>query len=127
MKRNWNKEELMEFLTLLPNDIDLAMKNKTDVNCLGFAVLFKYFQYKAAFQNQKQDIPSVVLTYIAKQLRLSPDLFHPYSWGGKDKTYTRHRQQIRSIFRFRTLTKQDNERLKQWLNKQSILHMIQTI
>ncbi|MED3069659.1 Tn3 family transposase [Bacillus thuringiensis] len=118
MKRNWNEEELMEFFTLLPNDVDLAMKNKTDVNRLGFAVLFKYFQYKAAFPNQKQDIPSVVLTYIAKQLNLSPDLFHQYSWGGKEKTYTRHRQQIRSIFGFRTLTKQDNERLKQWLNEQ---------
>ncbi|PEF61853.1 hypothetical protein CON35_23085 [Bacillus cereus] len=36
----------------------------------------------------------------------------------KKKTYTRHRQQIRSIFGFRTLTKQDNECLKQWLNEQ---------
>ncbi|WP_419761969.1 DUF4158 domain-containing protein [Bacillus paranthracis] len=53
---------------------------------------FLYFQYKAAFPNQKQDISSVVLTYIAKQLHLSPDLFHQYSWGGKEKTYTRHRQ-----------------------------------
>ncbi|MDG0949991.1 hypothetical protein P6U19_25320 [Bacillus paranthracis] len=33
-----------------------------------------------------------MLTYIAKQLHLSPDLFHQYSWGGKEKTYTRHRQ-----------------------------------
>jgi len=66
MKRNWNAEELMEFFTLLPNDVDQAMKNKTDVNRLGFAVLFKNFQYKAAFPNQKQDIPSVLLTYIVK-------------------------------------------------------------
>ncbi|MGG5741897.1 DUF4158 domain-containing protein [Bacillus cereus group sp. IBL03679] len=85
MKRNWNAEELIEFFTLLPNDVDLAIKNKTDINRLGFAVLFKYFQYKAAFPNQKQDIPSVVLTYIAKQLHLSPDLFHQYSWVEKKK------------------------------------------
>ncbi|MEH7153252.1 hypothetical protein V7095_23240 [Bacillus thuringiensis] len=42
MKINWNEEELMEFFTLLPNAVDLAMKNKTDVKpcfCNSFVVL----------------------------------------------------------------------------------------
>lgn len=43
MKRNWDEEELMKFFTLLPNDVNQAMKNKTDVNRLGFAVFFSIF------------------------------------------------------------------------------------
>lgn len=113
MKKNWNNEELMEHFTLLPNERHLVMGNKTEVNRLGFAVLLKYFQQEARFPNKKQDIPKVVIEYIAKQLDISSDQFDEYSWGGKEKTYTRHRQNIRSLFDFRELTGKDNERFKE--------------
>ncbi|MES5849333.1 DUF4158 domain-containing protein [Bacillus cereus group sp. MG16] len=103
---------------LMPNELHLSMGNKTETNRLGFAVLLKYFQQKARFPSQKQDIPKVVIEYIAKQLDVSHDQFDEYSWGGKEKTYTRHRKNIRDFFGFQELTRTDNDRLGQWLEEQ---------
>jgi TnpA family transposase/(2Fe-2S) ferredoxin len=94
------------------------MRNKTEGNRLGFAVLLKYFQQEAKFPSKKQDISKVVLDYIAKQLDLSPDLFDQYSWGGKEKTYTRHRQSIRKLFSFREWEKEEKNRYEEWLKEQ---------
>jgi hypothetical protein len=94
------------------------MGNKTEGNRLGFAVLLKYFQQEARFPNKKQDIPKVVMEYIAKQLDVSLDRFDEYRWGGKEKTYTRHRQYIRNLFDFREWTGKDKDRLKEWLKEQ---------
>jgi hypothetical protein len=66
VKRNWNEEELIEHFTLLPDELYLAMGNKIEGNRLGFAVLLKYFQQEARFPYKKQDIPKVVMEYIAK-------------------------------------------------------------
>jgi hypothetical protein len=76
---------------------------------LGFAVLLKYFQQEAKFPSKKQDVPKTI-KYIAKQLGISPDRFDEYSWGGKEKTYTRHRKNIRDFLGFQELTRTDNER-----------------
>ena len=73
MKKNWNEEELLANFMLMPNELHLSMGNKTETNRLGFAVLLKYFQQKARFPSQKQDIPKVVIEYIAKQLDVSHD------------------------------------------------------
>lgn len=118
MKKNWNEEELLANFMLMLNELHLSMGNKTETNRLGFAVLLKYFQQKARFPSQKQDIPKVVIEYIAKQLDVSHDQFDEYSWGGKEKTYTRHRKNIRDFFGFQELTRTDNDRLGQWLEEQ---------
>ncbi|AZV42932.1 transposase [Peribacillus asahii] len=118
MKKNWNEEELLADFVLMPNELHLSMVNKTDANRLGFALLLKYFQQEAKFPSKKQEIPKVIVKYIAKQLDISPDSFDDYSWGGKEKTYTRHRKSIRDFFGFRELTYTDNERFGQWLEEQ---------
>ncbi|MCU5571450.1 DUF4158 domain-containing protein [Bacillus cereus] len=51
---------------------------------------------------------------------MSPDRFEEYSWGGKEKTYTRHRNIIRDFFGFQELTRTDNERFKHWLEEPMI-------
>ncbi|WP_318184160.1 DUF4158 domain-containing protein [Metabacillus idriensis] len=50
------------------NELHLAMVNKTEANRLGFALLLKYFQQEARFPHKKQDVPKVIIEYIAKQL-----------------------------------------------------------
>src|SRR5450759_1621083 len=82
MKRTWDIEELIEHFTLLPQDMDL-LANKTGPTRLGFAVLLKYFQYAARFPTAKQDVPKPILNYLAKQLNLSPELYHQYDWTGR--------------------------------------------
>nr|WP_235676466.1 DUF4158 domain-containing protein [Bacillus mycoides] len=97
MKNNWNEDELLTNFVLMPNELHLSMVNKTEANRLGFALLLKYFQQEARFPSKKQDVPKVIIEYIAKQLAISPDRFEEYSWGGKEKTYTRHRKIIRNF------------------------------
>ncbi len=118
MKKNWTEDEILANFMLMPNELHLSMGNKTEVNRLGFAVLLKYFQQEAKFPSKKQDIPKTMIEYIAKQLGTSPDRFDEYSWDGKEKTYTRHRKNIRGFFSFQELTLTDNERFGQWLEEQ---------
>jgi Domain of unknown function (DUF4158) len=81
LKRTWDIEELVEHFTLLPQDMDL-LANKTGPTRLGFAVLLKYFQYEARFPAAKQDVPKALVTYLANQLNLSPELYEtsPRPW-----------------------------------------------
>lgn len=81
----------------------------------GSSVLLKFFQHEAKFPSKKQDVPKVVVECLAKQLSVSPKLFDEYRWGGKEKSYTRHRKNIRDYFGFRELTGKDNEHLEKWL------------
>lgn len=118
MKKNWNEDELLTDFVLMPNELHLSMVNKTEANRLGFALLLKYFQQEAKFPSTKQDVPKVIIEYIAKQLDISPERFEEYRWGGKEKTYTRHRKNIRDFFGFQELTRIDNERFEQWLEGQ---------
>ncbi|MDZ4417042.1 DUF4158 domain-containing protein, partial [Bacillus cereus] len=97
MKRNWTDDELIEYFILVPMERQL-IGNKTGASRLGFAVLLKYFQHEARFPIKKQDIPKVVIAYIAKQLDLSPDLFDSYRWGAEERNFTYHRKQIRESF-----------------------------
>ena len=58
---------------------------KTDHNRLGFAVLFKFFQYKARFPTTRSEIPQSVIDYVARQLIVPPEFFN------------RHLQNINSV------------------------------
>ena len=112
MKRTWDIEELVEHFTLLPQDMDL-LTNKTGPTRFGFAVLLKYFQYEARFPAAKQDVPKALITYLANQLNLSPELYLQYDWTGRTITY--HRTQIREHFAFRETTVADAEEMTAWL------------
>lgn len=68
MKRNWSQLELEEQFTLFPHEINLIMSKRTNANRLGFAILLKYFQQEARFPNDKQDIPTAVVQYVANQI-----------------------------------------------------------
>lgn len=119
MKRNWSKKELDEHFTLLPSERHLVLSKKTSANRLGFAVLLKYFQQEAQFPTQKQDVPKAVVQHLADQVDASvEDFFDQYSWGGKERSYTEHRKEIRNLLGFRELTRKDNEQFEEWLKEQ---------
>ncbi|WP_305927772.1 Tn3 family transposase [Bacillus mycoides] len=119
MKRNWSQIELEEQFSLFPNEINLIMNKRTNANRLGFAILLKYFQQEARFPNDKHDVPTVVVQYVANQINASvTDFFDTYGWGGKERSYTAHRKEIRNLFEFRELTAKDKERFFEWLREQ---------
>ena len=113
MKRQWDTVELVENFTLLPEEMAL-LENKTEENNrLGFAVLLKFFQISARFPHSKQEVPKLVVSYIARLLGVSPRLFKQYEWVGR--TFERHRAEIREFLGFREFTVADGEELTAWL------------
>lgn len=112
MKRTWDIEELVEHFTLVSADFGL-LGNKTGVTRLGFALLLKCFQYEGHFPAAKQDIPRVIVDYVANQLRLEASLYAQYDWTGR--TITNHRTQIRDHFGFRDATSADFDEMTAWL------------
>jgi hypothetical protein len=63
MKRNWQPEELLEYWTLLPKELEL-LAHKNPQNRLIFALLLKFFQMEAKFPESDHEIPAVVVNYV---------------------------------------------------------------
>ena len=74
MKRNWEVDELIEQFTLLKSEMTL-LGNKTGSTRLGFAVLLKFFQSEGRFPEHQQEVPSVVVNQISKQVGVPTELF----------------------------------------------------
>ncbi len=70
MKRNWLPDELVEYWTLLPDELRL-LTQKNDSNRLGFALLLKFFQTHARFPYNPSEIPIIVVNYVAKLLDIA--------------------------------------------------------
>lgn len=113
MKRNWINEELIEHWTLHPQELTLIGESKTDHTLLGFAVLLKYFQYEGCFPTQKQDVPPLVIVHLATQVGIVPEKIIPYDWEGR--TIKGHRSAIRTFLGVRETTKEDEDRVGEWL------------
>lgn len=89
-------------------------------NRLGFALLLKFFQIEARFPISKQEIPKSVVSYIAKQVDVSPRAIKEYSFSGR--TIERHRSQIRQFFGFRETTVEDAFELTKWLQEKVLAY-----
>lgn len=119
MKRNWELDELIDYFILIPDEQELTQLKRGNTK-LGFAVMFKFFQYEARFPHSKSEIPKTVIEYIAKQLEMNPDIFSEYDWTGRTITY--HRSEIRTYFGFREATLQDVDLMTDWLCKHVLHH-----
>lgn len=112
MKRQWENEELIEHWILSPWDL-AQVGNKTGATRLGFAVLLKFFQREGRFPFFKNEVPSVVISFVAIQVDVASELYLQYAWTGRTIEY--HRAQIRKALGFRESTREDAERMQQWL------------
>ena len=108
MKRDWEADELAEHWTLLPGEQEL-LANKSGATWLGFAVLLKFFQCEACFPQSRQEVPSAVVAFVARQVGVSAACYAEYDWN--DRAIKYHQAQIRSFFGFREATVQDTEAL----------------
>src|SRR5699024_4868027 len=110
-------DELVEHFTLLPHEMEL-ISNKTGPTRLGFAVLLKVFQHEARLPIYKHEVPSAIVQYIAKQMKIEPSLYSQYNWSGRTIKY--HRAQIRDFFGFREATVQDAKSIGNWLERHAM-------
>ena len=112
MKRHWETEELIDFWTLLPPELEI-LANKTGAMRLGFAVLLKFFALEGRFPRFSSEIPPVVIEFIAKQIQVDSQVFAEYRWQSRTVVY--HRNQIRELFGYREAAAEDGEKLSLWL------------
>ena len=119
IKQNWEAEELIENWTLLPQELKLV-RNKVGGNQIGFALLLKYFQLYARFPDSSEEIPKIIISYIANQINLTESSYSDYDWQGRSaKVY---RVEIRRLFNFRVATVQDSAEMSDWLIKEILPH-----
>ncbi len=94
MKRTWTADELLEHFTLLPDELE-AVGNKSGATRLGFAVLFKCFQYEGRFLRSRQEAAPEVVRFLATQVGVDFTLFVQYAllrtrlesiWGAATST-----------------------------------------
>jgi TnpA family transposase len=112
MKRQWENEELIEHWILGPWDL-AQLGNKTGATRLGFAVLLKFFQREGRFPSFKNEIPGVVISFVATQVGVDASAYLQYDWQGR--TIKDHRAEIRRLLGFRESTVADAEQMQQWL------------
>src|SRR5260370_28967366 len=91
----------------------VAVGNKSGATRLGFAVLFKCFQYEGRFLHSRQEAATEVVRYLSTQVGVDPTLFAQYAWEGR--TIEAHRAQIREITKVREFRRADEEALVTWL------------
>ncbi len=113
MKRQWTTDELVAHWMLEPPELELVNQARTDKNRLGLALLLKWFQYESRFPKRKQEIPAVLLDYVANQLSTDPKNLKEYTWEGR--TIARHRGLVRDYLGFREASVKDAEGLTAWL------------
>jgi hypothetical protein len=82
MKRAWHPEELVEHWTIVPGEWPL-IEHKHGATRLGFAVLFKFFQYAGYFPRAPQDVPLMVVDHLAQQVGVPADAWAQYAWYGR--------------------------------------------
>src|SRR4051794_34229122 len=112
MKRDWNADDLVEHWTLLPGE-KLWLANKTDPMRPGFAVLLKFFQHKGRSPQGPQEVPEVIVEFLARQVGADLSIWPQYRWQGRTIEY--QRAQIRKRLGFREGTVDDAEALSVWL------------
>ena len=112
MKKYWDSEELIEFFTFTKKELEI-LKNKSDETKLGFAILFKFFQYNGRFPTHKKEISKDIIKFISKQLKIKAVTFNSYNW--KSRTIKYHRAQIRKYFKFSEATLSKTEEMTNWL------------
>ena len=116
MKHNWTLDKLIDSWTLLPNEMDLVSGSKASHNRLGFALLLKYFQIEGKFPRHRREVPQTAVDYVARQLKLSSEVYQQYEWSGR--VIARHRVAIRAFLGFREGTVTDGEAIAAWLRDQ---------
>ena len=108
------------YFTLSPADLDLVRRRTGDHNRLGFALLLCAIRYLGFAPVDMSAVPSPVVGYVARQLRVAPQML--MSYGARDRT--RH-MQIRAVLEhlgMRRPTGVDWRELSGWLLDRALEH-----
>jgi len=113
-------DDLIEHFTLKSEERFLLAQWRTDANILGFAVVLKSFVYLGYPPDEKTDVPVSVISYIGRQLGLSPTIYEEYRW--KDSIWKTHLAAIREFTGFQPWTDGEGLDLVKWLVEEASKH-----
>lgn len=105
----WRDEALDIHWFLTSEERELLYK-KTTHGRLGFAVLLKYFQNEGRFPEHFDEVPRIVLAYLANQIDVPRCDLSDYSLNGR--TAKRDRAEILQQLGIRRTTQQDLQDVK---------------
>ena len=105
----WRDESLDIHWFLTSEERELLYK-KTTHGRLGFAVLLKYFQNEGRFPEHFDEVPRIVLAYLANQIDVPRCDLSDYSLNGR--TAKRDRAEILQQLGIRRTTQQDLQDVK---------------
>lgn len=80
MKIFWSDDELLDHWTLSEAELEFLPKRGER---LGFAVLFMYFKHAGLFPRKRNQIPKMVVTYLADQIGELASSFSDYKLYGR--------------------------------------------
>ncbi len=113
-------KEVIIFFTLSDKDLALVKKRSGDHNLLGFALQLGTLRYLSFIPDNFPQLPSVVVEYVAQQLKISPTVLTDY--GERPQTRTSQLQEIQDYLGFRKPNKTDYQRLGTWLLERAMEH-----
>ncbi|MBD8524423.1 Tn3 family transposase [Pseudomarimonas arenosa] len=112
MKRNWSDDELQEFWSLSPDELDL-LPPKSPARRLGFALQLKFLQIEGRFPEGRRDIPAIPVRFVAEQIGGHAKHISGYDIDGR--TARRDRSLIREALKYHAANDNDSRRMLDWL------------
>lgn len=112
--------EIIIFFTLSNKDLTLVKKRSGEHNLLGFALQLGTLRYLSFIPDNFDQLPSVVVEYVAQQLEVSPTVLTDY--GERSQTRTSQLREIQDYLGFRKSNKTDYQQLGAWLLERAMEH-----
>jgi len=81
-------------------------------------VLLKLFHAEGCFPRRPEDVPTIAVETVARQVGVPVAAWAGYDWRGRTIEY--HRAQIRAALGFREATDEDAAALGDWLGEQAL-------
>ncbi len=119
--------EIARHYTLTDKDIGIISLHRRDYNRLGFAVQLCMLRNPGWPLGSHNEIPDMVLSYIAEQLHVNPEIFSKYFQ--RRMTKYEHLEELQTTYGYRQYSEEDGEMLSIHLlpfamENDNIIHLI---
>ncbi|HYZ85436.1 MAG TPA: DUF4158 domain-containing protein [Bryobacteraceae bacterium] len=104
------EREVARYYTLSDRDLQIIRHHRRDHNRLGFSIQLCHLRFPG-WPLKAGEVPAAkLMAYVARQLNVSPELFHDYA-RGRDTTRREHLLELQRDFGFQTFTDPLSSRL----------------
>jgi TnpA family transposase len=111
-------DDLAVYFTLTPLDKSFIIKQRREHNRFGFAVLLCTLRYLGFCPNDLQSIPTAIIDYLGKQLKIASNKLAQY--GTRAQTRTEHLQVIQHYLGFHKAEKKELQSITGLANQSCI-------